>query len=244
MKPFLKPKYDMRLFFSCLFLVSFCNVFSQEEAITTTEIKPAVKIDSLYREDQFYFSLTYNSIMKSPGMAQDRFSAGLSFGFLRDMPINKARTFAVATGLGLSYKNYYQNLAITGTKDAPVYNIISYSDITTNKFYSYLVDVPIEFRWRNSTPESYKFWRIYGGLKLSYVLSSKSVFKGLDQNVKIINNKDVNRFQYGVYLSTGYNTWNLYTCYSLNSLFKSSAKTDNKEVDIRTLSMGLIFYIL
>ncbi|MBP4138748.1 PorT family protein [Flavobacterium sp. P7388] len=235
----------MRLFFSCLFLVSFFNVFSQEETTIAAETKPVVKIDSLYREDQFYFSLIYNSIMKSPGMAQDRFSAGLSLGVLRDMPINKARTFAVATGLGLSYKNYYQNLAITGTKDAPEYNVVSYNDISTNKFYSYLVDVPIEFRWRNSTPESYKFWRIYGGLKLSYVLQSKSVFKGLvDQNVKIVNNKDVNRFQYGAYISTGYNTWNLYACYSLNSLFKSSARTPTEQVDIRTLSMGLIFYIL
>lgn len=232
----------MRLFFSCLFLVSFFTVFSQEE--TTTETKPTVKIDSLYREDQFYISLTYNSIMKSPGLAQDRFSAGLSFGFLRDMPINKSRTFAVATGLGLSYKNYYQNLAITGSKDAPIYNVVSYDDINTNKFYSYLLEAPLEFRWRNSTPESYKFWRIYGGMKFSYVMYNKSVYKGLDQTIKITNNKDVNRFQYGVYLSTGYNTWNLYAYYSLNSLFKSSARTPTEQVDIRTLNMGLIFYIL
>ena len=233
----------MRLFFSCLFLVSFYSVFSQEEI--KSEIKPVVKIDSLYREDQFYFSITYNAIMKAPqGLSQDRFSAGLSFGFLRDMPINKDRTFAVATGLGLSYRNWYQNLAITGTKEAPLYNIVDYDDINTNKFYAYLLEVPIEFRWRNSTYESYKFWRIYGGVKINYMFYDKSVFKGFGQTVKIANNKDVNKFQYGVYLSTGYNTWNLYAYYSLNSLFKSTAKTPTEEVDIRAMSLGLIFYIL
>ena len=72
----------------------------------------------------------------------------------------------------------------------------------------------------------------------------KSVFKGFGQTVKIANNKDVNKFQYGVYLSTGYNTWNLYAYYSLNSLFKSTAKTPTEEVDIRAMSLGLIFYIL
>jgi hypothetical protein len=31
------------------------------------------------------------------------------------------------------------------------------------KFTQLLVEVPLEFRWRSSTFESYKFWRIYGG---------------------------------------------------------------------------------
>ncbi|WP_230407952.1 porin family protein [Flavobacterium hydrocarbonoxydans] len=243
MKPSLKPKYDMRLFFSCLFLVSFFNVFSQEE--TKPEIKPVVKIDSLYREDQFYVLVVYNAIMKGPdGIKQDRFSAGLSVGFLRDMPINKDRTFALATGLGLSYKNYYQNMTITGTKDAPVYNVVDYNDINKNKFYGYSVDLPVELRWRNSTYESYKFWRIYGGMKFSYVMFDKSVFNGDGQTVKIKNNPDFNKFQYGVYLSAGFNTWNLYAYYGLNSLFKSSARTPTEEVDIRTMNLGMIFYIL
>ena len=70
----------MRFLFSCLFLVSFLNVFSQEEV--KPEIKPVIKIDSLYREDQFYFSVTYNLLVQGPdGLKQDKFSAGLSGGF-------------------------------------------------------------------------------------------------------------------------------------------------------------------
>ncbi|WP_409417906.1 porin family protein [Flavobacterium sp. PS2] len=239
----LKPKSKMRLFFSCLFLVSFLNVFSQEEKAPATET-PKVKIDSLYREDQFYFAITYNALANAPeGLSQKKFSAGLNFGFLRDMPINKNRNVSIATGLGFSYKNYFQNLAITGTNDAPVYNVVNYSDVNTNKFTQYLIDLPIEFRWRTSTFESYKFWRIYGGVKFSYLLFDRSVYKDSEQKVVIKNNKDFEKIQYGVYISSGFNTWNIYAYYGLNSLFKS-AKTPTEDIDMRTMNIGLIFYVL
>jgi hypothetical protein len=235
----------MRILFSCLFLVSFFNVFSQEDK--KPEIQPIVKIDSLYREDQFYFSVTYNLLVQGPaGLKQDKFSAGLSGGFLRDMPINKKRTFAIATGLGLSYQNYYQNLTVSKSNDGSLlYGVNDYSEFVSNRFRQYTVDVPLEFRWRNSTYDSYKFWRIYGGLKFSYVFAAKSVLKDGETTYKIKNNPDLNDFQYGVYLSAGYNTWNIYAYYGLNTLYKSNVKTISGEnVDMRTLNLGIIFYIL
>jgi hypothetical protein len=48
---------------------------------------------------------------KKAGVSQDKFSAGFQ-AVLRDMPINKDRTHAVAVGLGITYNNYIQNLAI------------------------------------------------------------------------------------------------------------------------------------
>src|SRR5690606_5822295 len=107
-------------------------------------------------------------------------------GFLRDMPINKDRTIAIASGIGLSYKNYYQNLTIKDQPDGTrSYSVLPYSELESNKYRQYLVDVPLEFRWRNSTYESYKFWRIYGGIKFSYVLADKSVLKD-DEGTDII----------------------------------------------------------
>lgn len=233
----------MRFIFSCLFFISFFSVFAQEE--TKPEIKPVVKIDSLYREDQFYFSVTYNLLVQNPeSLKQDRFSAGIAIGFLRDMPVNKDRTIAIASGIGLSYKNYYQNLTIKDQPDGThSYNVLSYNAFESNKYLQYLVDVPLEFRWRNSTYESYKFWRIYGGIKFSYVLADKSVLKDKDGTHIIKNNADVNKFQYGVYLSTGYNTWNVYAYYGLKPLFKSKT-TEGESIDMRTMNIGLIFYIL
>src|SRR5688572_23221661 len=132
----------MRLLFSCFFLVSFLNVFSQQE--TKPKIEPIVKIDSLYREDQFYTTITYNLFSNIPAdLKQNKFSLGISAGFLRDMPINKNRTFAIAAGLGLSYQNFFQNLTIS--KDgsgASVYQVNDYNEFVSNRYRQYLVDVP------------------------------------------------------------------------------------------------------
>ena len=104
--------------------------------------------------------------------------------------------------------------------------------------------MPIEFRWRTSTPESHKFWRIYSGIKLSYVLASKSRYIDSEYNIKVTQNDDVNKFQIGTYLVWGYNTWNFYGYYGLTPLFKSSAKINNQSVGFNTLNFGLMFYIL
>lgn len=232
----------MRLFFSCFLLMPFFNVFSQEAALQESK---EVKIDSLYREDQFYFGFTYNALHNKPeGVSQKKFSVGLSAGFLRDMPINDDRTIAIASGLGFTYNNYNQNLFISESGAAPVYAIInSKTPYDKNKFTQLLVDLPIEFRWRTSTYESYKFWRIYGGLKFSYLLYNRSVFADADNKIVVLNNKDFNKLLYGLYVSAGYNTINVYAHYGLNSLFKS-VEIEGETVDMKALNIGVIFYIL
>ncbi len=224
--------------------MSFFSVFSQEEV--KPKIEPIVKIDSLYREDQFYFSITYNLLTQIPqGLKQNKFSAGLSAGFLRDMPVNEKRTLAIAAGLGLSYQNYFQNLTISKGPDGILaYEVSDYNDIKSNRYRQYLVDLPIEFRWRNSTYESYRFWRIYAGFKISYVFSNKSVLDNGEESYSITNNPNINKIQYGVYLAAGYNTWNVYLNYGLNPLFKNVITTSGQKIDVRTLNAGLIFYIL
>lgn len=231
------------LLINCFLLLPFTAVFSQEN--TTTQDTVIVKVDSLYREDQFYFAITYNTLTNKPsGVSQSKFSSGLSAGFLRDMPINKKRTVAIASGIGFSYNNYNQNLAISSPAGMPVYTIVD-SDITydKNKFSLLSVDVPLEFRWRTSTYESHKFWRIYGGFKLSYLLYDRSIFNSADGKVIVTGNQDFNKFQYGAYISSGYNTINLYAYYGLNSLFKS-AKVNDESVAMKSLNIGIIFYIL
>ncbi|WP_316930992.1 porin family protein [Flavobacterium reichenbachii] len=217
---------------------------AQEEV--KPEIKPLVKIDSLYREDQFYFSVTYNMFTDVPvKFRQNKFSLGLSGGFLRDIPLNKSRTVAFATGLGLSYQNYFQNLTISKDADgARVYGVNDYGEFVSNRYRQYAVEMPVEFRWRNSTFESTKFWRIYGGMKFSYIFSSSSILDDGENTYRINNNPDINKLQYGVYLSTGYNTWNLYLYYGLNPLFKSAKTVAGDNVNIKSLNAGLIFYIL
>jgi hypothetical protein len=204
------------------------------------------KIDSLYREDQFYFGVTYNVLQNKPSeVSQDGFSTGLHFGFLRDMPINKNRTFALAVGLGMAYQSYNQNLLISNINEGFSYTIIE-PDVSfkKNQFSFVNIDLPIEFRWRTSTPESHKFFRLYTGFKLSYMIFNHSRFISNSGDIKINNNSQFNTLQYGVYLATGYNTWNFYANYGFNSIFKPEAKFEGRSMQLSTLNLGLQFYIL
>lgn len=233
----------MRLLFSFFLLLLVLPVFSQENL--AQEYVPKTKIDSLYREDQFYFGILLNTLQNKPmGLTQNKFSLGYTFGFLRDFPINKNRTVAIAPGLGFSYNNYNQNLAITKPNQVPVYAIIDPNTIyNKNRFSQLLVEVPIEFRWRSSTYESHKFWRIYGGFKMGYLVYDKSIYEDSQGKIVITSNKDFNKFQYGTYISAGYNSINIYAYYGLNSLFQS-AKTTAESIDMNSLNIGVMFYIL
>lgn len=231
----------MRNFISCFFILSFFNTFAQVEL--SSENSALVKVDSLYREDQFYFGFTLNTLQNKPaGLSQNEFSPGFSFGFLRDMPLNKKRTIAIAPGLGLAMNTYNQNLAVTLTGDSPTYTVLT-TDYSVNRFNQYLIEVPIEFRWRTSTFESYKFWRIYAGFKMGYLLYDNSVYESSLGTTSVYNNKDFNKFQYGTYLTAGYNSINVYVYYSLNPLFKS-AKTSSETISLNALNIGVMFYIL
>jgi Outer membrane protein beta-barrel domain len=226
-----------------VFLFSFFPALAQENS--NAALSSTTKIDSLYREDQFYIGVTYNVLKNAPtGFSNDKFSTGFSAGFLRDMPINKNRNLAIAPGIGLTFNNYSQNIGITNTNGTLVYTVLtdptSYSN---NKFSQLFVDVPLEFRWRGSTFENHNFFRIHGGVKLSYLLYDRSVLRSGSGDSVIVNNPDFNKLVYGAYLAAGYGGANLYIYYGLNPIFKT-AQTSNAAVDIKSLNIGLIFYIL
>lgn len=231
------------LSFFLFFTVSI--IFSQEKNLVTLPA-PMIAVDSLYREDQFYFGLTYNSLFnKSPEVSQNKFSSGFVLGFLRDMPVNKSRTIALAAGLGLSYNKCSQNLYLTKADESIQYSVIpTGKDYDKNKLDQLYFDVPIEFRWRTSTPESHKFWRIYSGFKLSYVIWDRYTYVDKESKFRISNNEDLNKLQLGTYLTFGYNTWNFYAYYGITPFFKSTAKVDNNAVGLNTLNLGLMFYVL
>ncbi|MBT8375655.1 MAG: PorT family protein, partial [Bacteroidia bacterium] len=177
---------------------------------------------------------------------QNGFSTGFSFGFIRDMPINDRRNLAVGLGLGLSANSYNQNLVIEESGSAYTYNLISdfEGDVSKNKFSTYVLELPLEFRWRTSTAEIYNFWRIYTGFKVGYVFYDQSKLRSDLKNLKISNNSDFNSWQYGITLSAGYNTWNFHFFYRLNKLFNDNAKLNVQPIDLSELRIGLIFYIL
>lgn len=221
-----------------LILISYQSVIGQDN-ITK-------EIDTLYREDQFYFGVTYNLLGKMPQeMSQNGFSSGFHFGFIRDMPINKNRTLAFGLGLGYSANSFNQNLLISKNQQGVInYEILNSGSFNKNKFSIHLIEIPFEFRWRTSTATSFKFWRVYSGFKLGYVFTSTSKFKGAPQDINLKNIDAFEKIQYGLTLSIGYNTWNAYLYYGLNPIFKNEAKQNDEPINFNAIKIGLMFYIL
>jgi len=212
------------------------------------DMVPKTETDSLYREDQFYFGVTYNVVTSLPnGVTNLGLSGGLQIGYLRDMPINKQRNVAIAVGAGVSIDQYGKNLLITKNPSGEsTFSVIDNSDeVNYNRLYTFVVEAPIEFRWRNSTPETYKFWRVYSGIRVGYAFHHKTSYK--KQGVKI-KTKDIPEFEklrLGATLGVGYSTFNFYVYYSINSLFENNTLTDmDEKVDFRPIKLGLILYIL
>ncbi len=204
------------------------------------------KLDSLYREDQFYAGVTYNLLDNKPeGIDQNGLSFGVNLGFIKDMPISKKRNVALALGLGYSTNSFNQNLLLRKSNNIVDFSVLDDQNAyTKNKISTHLIEVPFEFRWRNSTPESYSFWRIYTGFKLGYIFNHKVKHVGDMGNYKLSNIDELNKFQFGITMSLGYNTWNLHLYYPLNPMFSNEAILNGKVIDIRTVKIGLMFYIL
>ncbi len=233
----------MKYFIIIVVCFLFTPSFSQESNSLDDTI-----LDDKYREDQFYFSITYNLLTTRPqDITQSGFSTGFHLGFIRDMPINERRNFAIGLGLGLSSNSYNQDMSILRNEErAIVYSDIDDTNInvTKNKFTTYLVEFPLELRWRTSTSKDYAFWRIYAGFKLGYLLYNSTKYKSENGDLKLSNLDDFDNLQCGLTMSIGYDTWNFHAYYGLNPIFNNSARFDGDAIDMRSFKLGLMFYIL
>jgi len=211
------------------------------------------KSDSKYLEDQLYMGITYNFLLDKPNdFTQRNLSYGLQGGIIKDIPLNSTRTFAIGVGLGYAVNSYYSNMLASKSTGDIEYAIIEEDIIVIgeeeirvkrNKIETHLVELPIEFRWRNSTAEKFKFWRVYSGIKLGYVFSARSKLVTAANKTTFIN-PDIRKFQYGLMFNFGHNTFNVHIYYSLNNLFDDGVTFEEEDLKLKPLRVGLIFYIL
>ncbi len=221
------------------------GVFAQENPAIHTLAPDSTVIDHKYKEDQIYLGVSYNILLDRPeDVKQNNLSRGIQFGVIKDMPLNKRRNIALGIGVGYAYNAHFHNLQFLKGDEGMQYRVIPDSvDYSRNRMEAHLLEMPIEFRWRSSTAATYKFWRIYAGVKFGYVFAEGYKFVG-DEKTKF-SNKDISRFQAGLHLSAGYNTWNFYAYYGLRNLFEDGVVTESGEqIDMRSLKVGIIFYAL
>ncbi len=218
----------------CIIVVVCCftNLSAQEDSF----------IDEKYLEDQLFLSMTYNILKNKPAsISQNGLSGGITFGFIKDIPLNSERNVGFGLGLGYGYNAYLQNLKVSSENQNTLFEQAQNYDINRLRIHS--LELPIEFRWRTSTPVKYKFWRIYGGVKLSYLFSVKTTYTDEIGTKSTRNISELNKLQYGFILAAGYGTWNLYVYYGLSSFFKD-AEINGEKLDLSNFKIGLKFYML
>jgi hypothetical protein len=227
-------------------------IFIGLSTITTlaqdVDVLDAQVVDSLYREDQVYVGITFNLLSNKPsGFEQNGLSAGVQAGVIRDFPLNKRRNKAIGIGIGMALDTYNQNLLIAAPSgsETSTFAIVDESvENVTNRFTSYTLEMPLEYRWRTSTATKYSFWRIHVGMKLGYVLRFKSTYQDDVLDVAIKDIPEINKFQYGPSFSFGYGAFNFQAYYGLNTLFNDDALLNTEEIGIQVIRLGLVFYFL
>lgn len=228
----------MRFLFLLLLVVFPLASFGQVALDTTAT-------DKRYLEDQFYAGFTYNFILNRPdGVSQRNFSYGLQLGFIKDIPLNKERNIGLGLGLGLALNTYYTNMRAIETSEGINYIIPDDNeDFKRSKVETHLLEVPFQFRWRNSTPTAYSFWRIYTGVKLGYAFDSRSKFV-IDSKKQSFTNNDIRKLHYGLTLNFGYHNFNVHVYYSLTELFNDGVLLDTQNINMKPLQVGFMFYFL
>lgn len=229
-----------RILIVCVCMMSFFAANAQELIEENIAVQDSIKsIDFKYREDQFYFGITHTLMQDKPaGFSPSSVSIGVNGGFLRDFPVNKDRTIALAPGIGYSYLNLRGNLGITPENEHVILGSFKKSSLSLHA-----IDFPLELRWRTSTPYSHKFWRVYLGFKASYVFGDRSKTSTNEYSSTFRDDPNVNKWLYGMYVSAGFNTWNFYMYYGLNNIYKDDVlKGDNNK--LKLLNVGVMFYIL
>jgi len=196
-------------------------------------------VDTKYLEDQLYVNVTYVKMLSMPDpISQTGFSYGFGLGFVKDLVVNKRRNIGFGLGLGYALNSLYFSVKESVSESLENETLI----LRSNKVTLHNVEVPVEMRFRTSTPEKYKFWRVYPGFKLSYIFATNTRL-GQREGFDVKNVIEINKFQYGPTLSIGYNKWNFYMYYGLSEVF-SNTKNNPYEIGIHDLRLGLIFYIL
>lgn len=224
----------MKHIITFLFILYALNGFGQKDSL---------QLGDTYLEDQIYFGVTYNQLSSQPSQViRSGFSYGINAGYIRDISLIKSGKIALGLGIGYSFDSLKHGYKVS-TVNSDVILEVDPSIQTTNAFNIHAIEFPFEFRWRTSSVNKYKFWRVYTGIKFSYNLSNSIEFTDNSLVSSFKNLERFNKLQYGLTLSAGYSTFNFNFYYGLTPIFKD-AILGTKSIQTKIIKIGILFYIL
>ena len=226
---------NMKKIFYFLFFTFFASTLYAQ--------KDSLNLGDKYAEDQIYASISYAQLYEQPTtVSKSGFSYAISTGFIKDFTINKRGNFSIAAGVGYGVNFINHKLKIDEVNNNTVFS--TDNTLVSNEYRVHNLEFPLEIRWRTSTANKYKFWRIYTGVK--FLLNFSNKFEYLQANntsFSYSNISSYNKFQYGLTLSAGYDAFNIYVYYGLTPIYKN-ASINTEDINTKMLKFGLIFYIL
>ena len=211
-------------------------------SLTSVAQKDSLQLGDRYAEDQLYVMVSYNQLFNQPAMVKGSgFSYGLSTGFMKDLILNKQGSISMALGVGYNFDLLNHGLTISEENN----NITFQADNSgaTNKLLLHNLEFPFELRWRGSDAQTYKFWRVYMGVKASYNLSNNFKFTNETNSFSYSNVSNYNTWQYGLTLSVGYDVFTAHVYYGLNPILKDTS-LGTADISSKIMRIGLIFYLL
>lgn len=205
--------------------------------------KDSLQLGDKYADDQIYAAISYAQLYSQPNQInKSGFSYAVSAGFIKDFILNKRGSVSMAVGVGYGYNFFNHKLKVEELNNQTFF---SFDDtLASNEMQLHHLEFPLEIRWRTSSANKYKFWRVYSGVKFLYNVSNTFEFMDANDNLTAYSNvSSYNKFQYGLTLSAGYDAFNIHVFYGLTPIFKN-ATINSEAIDTKALTFGLIFYIL
>jgi len=204
--------------------------------------KDSLQLGDRYAEDQLYMIVSYNQLFNQPAMVKGSgFSYGLSTGFMKDLILNKQGSISMALGVGYNFDLLNHGLTISEENNNITFQVDNSG--ATNKLLLHNLEFPFELRWRGSDAQTYKFWRVYMGVKASYNLSNNFKFTNETNSFSFRNVSSYNTWQYGLTLSVGYDVFAAHVYYGLNPILKDTS-LGTADISSKIMRIGLIFYLL
>ena len=217
----------------CFLCISF-NMIAQKDSL---------RIGDSYLEDQLYVGIRYLQLYNQPeNVIGSGFSYGFNSGYIKDISLITSGRWALGIGVGYAFDSFNHGYKVSEQNNNIVIEVAS-SVTETSSFNLQSIEFPFEIRWRTSSANKYKFWRVYSGFKLSYNVKSILQYSAGNTQSSYHNIARLNRWQYGLTIAAGYSTFNFSLYYGLSPLFKDTTIGTNT-INTKVIKLGMMFYLL
>ena len=192
-----------------------------------------------------HFSYSKLTLLNAPEALEQKWnSQGWQLMLMYENLFGKRSHWGIGYGLGFSVNYWYTNLRITTNPGGGPLNygyLPSDSTYRCNRFSASYIDLPVEIRFRAKSNRKGQYFRFYFGGLVGYRINSFSQFRHDDYNVKHYRMNDLARWQYGVFVRTGWWLFNAYVYYGLNPVFGNLPEGEGLEGldQLQNLSVGL-----